>query len=353
MRLTVKEIRQATADSVVLTFEKPTESFNYHSGQYLTVVLDIDGESVRRAYSLCSSPFVDEFPSIGVKRVKGGKVSNYINDNIRIGSEIEVLPPMGNFKCEVESNGQRSIVLMGGGSGMTPLISISKTVLSQETASVVTLVNVNLNKENSLFVDDSLHLKTEYGVRFRVLDHFVEEEVITKKGLFRKEVLAQKGLPSKDTLYNYLEVLGIESSDENVCYLCGPSGLMDSSELALRAVGIDKSRIKRESFVADLSKSNQEALSFEGSSEVTIQIMGDSHVMKVQNKAILQSGLENGIEMPFSCQAGLCTACMGKCTEGVVEMEFSDGLTQEQIEQGYVLTCVGHAKSDKVTIVFE
>ena len=352
MKLTVKEIRQATPDSVVLTFEKPSEKFDYQSGQYTTVILDVNGESVRRAYSLCSSPFVDEFPSIGVKRVKDGIVSNYINDQVKVGSVVEILEPMGNFKCTVESNGQRSVVLMGGGSGMTPLISIAKTILTQETASAVTLVNVNLNASNNLFLKELEELKQKYAPRFRVLDHYVEDEILTKKGLFKK-VMAPKALPSKDVLGKYLEELGIESSDDNHCYLCGPSGLMDSSELALRAVGIDKSRIKRESFVADLSKANTDALSFEGASEVTIQIMGEEHVIKVEGKAILQAGLEKGIEMPFSCQAGLCTACMGKCTEGVVEMEFSDGLTQEQIEQGYVFTCVGHAKSDKVTIVFD
>jgi ring-1,2-phenylacetyl-CoA epoxidase subunit PaaE len=232
------------------------------------------------------------------------------------------------------------------------LISIAKTILAQEAASVVTLINVNINVKNSLFVDDLEALKAKYASRFRVLNHFVEDEVLTKKGLFKK-VMAPQGPPSKDTLLKYLEDLGIEASDDNFCYLCGPSGLMDSSELALRAVGVDKHRIYRESFVADLSKANTEATSFEGSSEVTIEIMGQEHKLKVQGKSILQAGLEVGLEMPFSCQAGLCTACMGKCTEGKVEMEFSDGLTADQIAEGYVLTCVGHAKSDKVTIVFD
>jgi ring-1,2-phenylacetyl-CoA epoxidase subunit PaaE len=352
MKLIVKAIRQATPDSVVITFEKPTEVFDYQSGQYITVILDVNGESVRRSYSLCSSPTEDEFPAIGVKRVNGGKVSNYINDNIKVGSELEILAPMGNFKHAIVPNGQRSVVLIGGGSGLTPLVSIAKTTLAQETASVVSLINVNINREYSLFADEIDALVAKYNGRFRVLNHYNEDEVLTKKGLFRKE-MAPKGLPSKDDLKKYLEELSIESSDDNFCYLCGPQGLMDSSELALRAIGIDKHKIMRESFVADTSKVNAEAKSFEGVSEVTIKIMGEEHVIHVQGKSILEAGLEKGIEMPFSCQAGLCTACMGKCTEGKVEMAYSDGLTKEQMEQGYVLTCVGHAKSDKITIEFD
>ena len=153
MKLTVKEVIKVTPDSVVLKFEKPTESFEYKSGQYITLILSIDGEEVRRAYSLCSSPTEDEYPAIGVKRVADGKVSNYVNDQVKVGEEFEVLEPMGNFKYDIEPNGQRSFVLMGGGSGMTPLISIAKTVLAQETASMVSLINVNLSKEYSLFAD--------------------------------------------------------------------------------------------------------------------------------------------------------------------------------------------------------
>jgi len=241
---------------------------------------------------------------------------------------------------------------MGGGSGMTPLISIAKTVLSQETASVVSLINVNLGREYSLFADALDELKAKHGARFRVLDHFTEEEVLTKKGLFKK-VMAPKGFPTPKSLKANLQELNIENTDENLCYLCGPAGLMDSSEEALKAIGIDKSRIFRESFVADASKANTSATDFTGTSEVTVKIMGEEHVLEVKGGSILEAGLNKGVEMPFSCQAGLCTACMGKCTEGVVEMEFSDGLQQEQIDQGYVLTCVGHAKSDKVTIEFE
>jgi ring-1,2-phenylacetyl-CoA epoxidase subunit PaaE len=352
MKLKVQSIRQATPDSVVLTFEKPSETFKYLAGQYITILVDINGESLRRAYSLCSSPTEDELPAIGVKKVKDGRVSTYINDQIKVGSELEILPPMGNFKVSISETAQRSVVLMGGGSGMTPLISIAKTVLAQEKASVVNLINVNIDRQNSLFADEIDTLVKKYEGRFRVVNHYNTDEVLTKKGFFRKE-MAAKGLPDKNVLREYLNQLQIEAYDDNYCYLCGPGGLMDSSELALRAVGIDKTRISRESFVADTSKANTEAKSFEGMSEVTIKIMGEQHTIHVQGKSILEAGLENGIEMPFSCQAGLCTACMGKCTSGTVEMEYSDGLTKEQKEQGYVLTCVGHPKSDKIVIEFD
>lgn len=352
MKLVVKEVIKVTPDSVVLKFNTPASDFKYHAGQYITLIVPIDGEEVRRAYSLCSSPTEDEFPAIGVKRVKDGKVSNFVNDHVQVGGEFEILEPMGNFKCEVEPNGQRSIVLMGGGSGMTPLISIAKTILAQETASMVSLINVNLSREFSLFADDLDALKAKYGARFRVIDHFTEEEVLTKKGLFKK-VMAPKDFPTPKTLKKYLEELHIEKTDENMCYLCGPSGLMDSSEEALKAVGIDKSRIFRESFVADVSHANKEATSFEGTSQVTIKIMGEEHQLEVKKESILDAGLSKGIEMPFSCQSGLCTACMGKCTSGEVGMEFSDGLSEEQIAEGYVLTCVGHPKTAEVTIEFE
>ena len=352
MKLKVKEVINATPDSVVLKFEKPSEDFNYLSGQYITLILTIDGEEVRRAYSLCSSPVVDELPAIGVKRVKGGKVSNYVNDQVKVGDELEILEPMGNFKYEVSPNDQRSFVLMGGGSGMTPLISIAKSVLASESASVVSLINVNLSREYNLFADKIDELKSQYGERFRLIDHYVEEEVLTKKGLFKK-VMAPKGIPSVSDLKKYLKSLHIENTDENLCYLCGPSGLMDSSGESLKAIGIDSSRIFRESFVADTSKANKEATSFDGTSEVTIKIMGEEHVIEVTDKPILETALTAGIELPYSCQSGLCTACMCKVTDGNAEMEFADGLTPEQQEEGYLLTCVGHPKSEKVTIEFE
>lgn len=352
MKLKVREVINATPDSVVLKFEKPAENFSYLSGQYITLILNIEGEEVRRAYSLCSSPVTDEFPAIGVKRVKDGKVSNYVNSNVKAGDELEVLEPMGNFKYEVSPNDQRSFVLLGGGSGMTPLISISKSVLASEPASMVSLINVNMTREFNLFADEIDALKSQYGSRFRVVDHYVEEEVMTKKGLFKK-VMAPKGVPSPKDLKNYLKDLQIENTDENLCYLCGPTGLMDSSAEALKAVGIDDSRIFRESFVADTSKANTSATSFEGVSEVTIKIMGDEHVIEVTDKPILETALSQGIELPYSCQSGLCTACMCKVAEGEVGMEFSDGLTPEQQEEGFVLTCVGHPKSDKITLDFE
>lgn len=352
MKLRVKEVISATPDSVVLKFENPTEGFNYLAGQYLTLILEIEGQEVRRAYSLCSSPVVDEHPAIGVKRVVGGKVSNYVNDHLKAGDQVEVLPPMGNFKYEIEPNGQRSFVLMGGGSGMTPLISIAKSVLASETASVVSLVNVNLTREYSLFADQIEALKTQYAERFRVIDHFTDQEVMTKKGLFKK-VMAPKGLPTSKDLKNYLKDLSIENTDENLCYLCGPKGLMDSSTEALKAVGIDESRIFRESFVADKSDANKAATTLEGGSQVTIKIMGDEYTLEVTDKSILETALDNGIEMPYSCQSGLCTACMGKCTQGEVEMEFSEGLADEQIQKGYILTCVGHPKTKNVTIEFD
>jgi len=351
MQLTVKEVAKVTPDSVVVTFEKPEDDFAYVSGQYITVKVPVNSEEERRAYSLCSSPTQDEFPAIGVKRVKGGKVSNFINDNIKAGDKIDILEPMGNFKFTPEEHAQRSIILIGGGSGMTPLFSIAKTALAEEKASMVTLINVNLSEQHSLFAKEIKALKSEYSTRFRVLDHYTEEKVLKKKGLFKK-VEEERGVPTAKTLKANLKELSIEGSDDNQVYLCGPGGLMDISKEALVSIGVDAKSIHRESFVADASAANEDAKSFEGTAEVTVKIMGEEHVIQVKDASILQTGLDAGVEMPFSCQSGLCTACMGKCTEGKVEMEFSDGLLPEQVEQGYVLTCVGHPKTAKVTIEF-
>jgi len=352
MKLTVKEVINVTPDSVVLKFDRPASDFDYVSGQYITFVQEIDGEEVRRAYSLCSSPVTDDFVAIGVKRVENGKLSNFINDHVKTGDEVELLAPIGNFKYEKEENGQRSFVLIGGGSGMTPLISIAKSVLASESASVVNLINVNRTEEYSLFANKLKELKAKYDGRFRVIDHFTREEIEVKKGLFRK-VKQKIGAPDKAKISEYLKNLQIESTDENLCYLCGPNGLMDSGKEALKSIGIDASRIFTESFVVDDSKANKDATSFEGTSEVTIKIMGEEHQINVEKESILETALSAGIELPYSCQSGLCTACLCKVEEGQVDMEFSDGLTQDQKDQGYVLTCVGHPKSSKVVLEFE
>lgn len=363
--LKVIEVRQETADTISIVFQQPEDKITYKPGQFLTLINTINGKEERRAYSICTSSYTDENLAVTVKRVEGGKVSNYLNDNVKVGQELIVLAPMGTFTLEPNPNNQRHVVLFGGGSGITPMMSILKTVLSQESGSLVSLIYSNRNQQSVIFATQLNELKTKYGERFRIVYHLddlnksVKSE--TKKGFlgFGSKTIETEipGFLTTEKIKAYFSQLNIEVTDPLEYFVCGPTPMMETVEKTLIALGADMSRFKKEVFVSLTSEDATSKSTKSSGSEVynvTVKIAGEEHSFDVaESDSILFTALDKGIDMPFSCQSGLCTACMGKCTSGKVEMDHDDGLTASQVEQGYVLTCIGHPKSEGIVIEIE
>lgn len=360
VKLKVKEVNKQTADAVEIVFEKPSFDFTYQSGQFLTLIVDIDGKEVRRAYSLCSSPYTDENPAVAVKRVKDGLMSNYVNENLKPGDEISILPAMGNFKLEANPSASREIVLLGGGSGITPLISILKTVLTQEPNSKVNLIYANRDKNSVIFKEEIEKWANQYPDRLKYASHFDEDSVeqpVKKKGLFNsifgKKVVNASGYLTIDQYIALFGSIQLNPSKDKEYYICGPSGMMHVADLTLQSVDIPASQIFRESFVADVEVGEKKESEVEGGSTVIAKLGGEEFEFQVTDDTILFTAMDKGIDIPYSCQSGLCTACMGKCVEGEVAMDVDMGLTDAQKAEGYVLTCVGRPKTKKVVIDFE
>ena len=346
--LKVKEIVQETRDAITIVFESPENKINYKSGQFLTLIVPMEGKDVRRAYSLCSSPFVDDDPAVTVKRVEGGLMSNWLPDHLKVGDTVKIMEPMGVFTTEYKSDNKRHIVMFAGGSGITPMMSITKSMLTQEPDSIISLIYCNRDIDSIIFKDKLEQMQTDYEGRFRVI-HILDDAPMNWQG--------HSGLLNHDMLVKIFERMPSWGADKTTYLMCGPEGMMKNVENLLEEQKIDKNQIYKESFVAgtidkELKKEGAEPSDGEiVSREVTVIYDGEEHKFTVEpDSTILETALDMGIDLPYSCQSGLCTACRGKCISGKVKLDEEEGLSEAELEEGYVLTCVGHPISDDVVI---
>ena len=342
--LTVKEVVRETADAITIVFEQPEPPIEYKAGQFLTLLADINGKSVRRAYSLSSSPFIDKDLAVTVKRVQGGVMSNYLNDTIKAGEEMEVMEPMGQFTTEFKADNKRHIVMFGGGSGITPLMSHAKSTMVQEPHSIVSLIYANRDINSIIFKDALQDLETKYEGRFRVI-HILDNAPLEWQG--------PSGLLNHEMLNDLLERIPNWGIDKTTYIMCGPEGMMNNVETLLAQQNIPADRIFKESFVAGtINKETGAATDTEIKTQtVTIIYEDEEYQVVVDPKThILDAALDMDIGLPYSCQSGLCTACRGKCVSGKVKMDEEEGLSKAEKEAGYVLPCVSHPLTDDVKI---
>ncbi len=344
LHLSVKEITEETKDTKTIHFWHPIhEALSYHSGQFLTVIPVINGNKVRRSYSLSSSPLIDHSPAITVKRIPGGVVSNYLCDQIKVGDSLEVIEPMGNFFVEPQADAAKTYVFMGAGSGITPLISMIKTILKSEPQSKVHLIYGSRHEDQIIFKKELEHLEKSHVGRFLVL-HVISQPAANWPGL--------KGRINKaSTVYYLKQEFGLNIAEAHY-YLCGPVGMMDEIQESLGMFDVPTAHIHRELFHANTPA--EETSEDDGSlkeQEITIIYEGKEHRVTVKpHETILEAALSADVDVPYSCQAGMCTACMGLCKSGKVMMDEEDGLTDNEIKKGYVLTCVAHPLSSGVVI---
>ena len=345
--LKVKEVVRETTDTVTISFWHPlNEMIKYESGQFLTVIPVINGQKVRRSYSMSSSPHTETALAISVKKVAGGLVSNWLNDSIKEGDFLEIMEPMGNFKVSPDARNSRTVVLIGAGSGITPLISIAKSILKVEAESRVILLYGSRDENNIIFKQQLAELVTQYGERFR-LNHALSQPSSSWTG--------QKGRLSASSMLNLLQVVPNFSASSAEYFLCGPDELMNETKAVLATLKVPENNVHKESFYhAAVATTIEDEDSDDGSlkgQEVTVLYEGSTYIFEVApHQTILEAALDLDIDLPYSCQAGMCTACMGKCTAGKVKLDEEDGLTKSELEKGFILTCVAHPLSKGVMI---
>lgn len=360
--LKVSKITNETADTVSLTFDIPSElkdKFQYEHGQYLTLKFDLNKKEERRAYSMSSSP-VEDGITVTVKKVDGGKVSTHICNNINTGDEISVMEPQGRFTITLDPDLNRTYYLFGAGSGITPLMSIAKTILEKEGLSTVFLFYGNRNEESIIFKSQLDAMAKKYDNQF-IVSHILSQPKKEKSGglggFFKKAKMSWTGTVGRienKTITKFLEEHPTRSKESHY-FICGPGNMIDEVENTLLGKGIDKKSIHSERFTTAASEDTATATpSIVNDAKLTVQLDGETiETVVKKGKTILDTLLDMKYEPPYSCCSGSCSTCMAKVVKGSVEMEACYALDDDEIEEGFILTCQSHPTTAEVEITFD
>lgn len=348
--LRVVDIKPQTDFAKEITFEIPhhqKRKFQYKAGQYLTLKFNLNGEEVRRSYSLCSSPTLEASLKIGVKRVKNGLVSNYINDKLKIGDTIEVMPPDGRFFVDVKKGNYKTYYLFAGGSGITPILSILKSILQTEKHSFVNMMYANRSQETIMFQAELEQLQAEFPDRF-ILIHYLSKP---KTSWMQKEKLVfEKGRVDADAIRAFMNQYPPYAQNVEY-YICGPEKMKDNIVQSLQNIDVPQNRIFVESFGSGEAKA---VTGIVENANLTALLNGEKiHTQIKQGKTILRSLLDNGNNPPYSCEGGVCSSCMCKIIQGKVAMRKNLALTEDEVANGYILSCQSLPLSEKIEVVFE
>ncbi len=351
-KLIIADIRRETADCVSIALAVPEnlkEIFQYKQGQYITLRTNIHGEDVRRSYSICSSPLDNEL-RVAVKKVEGGIFSTYANEQLQKGDTLEVMPPLGKFFTDLNPEQSRKYVGFASGSGITPLLSIIKTTLRTELTSEFTLVYGNRNRHSIIFKEALEGLKNLYMNRFRVIYILSREKTDSDINFGRIDADKCGALCEK--------TIDIHSTD--AFFLCGPENMIFSVKDQLEQMGVEKKKIHFELFTTAGTKrssvvSRESSVKTEVKSKITIKLDGVSFDFDLgfEGDAILDAALKNGADLPYACKGGVCCTCRAKLVEGEVDMDVNYGLEPDEIEQGFILTCQSHPRTEKVVVDFD
>ena len=349
--LKIAEIVPETADANSIRFEIPLElrdAFAFRAGQHLTLRATIDGEEVRRNYSLCTAPAEGDW-MVTVKRIGGGIFSNWVGDRLKAGDTIEVMVPHGSFTTDFGSANRRHLVGIAGGSGITPVMSLIKTLLREEPDSRFTLIYGNRDSSSIIFLEALAGLKDKYLGRLEIY-HFLDQE--------EQDIELFNGMLSRERLEEAITHLVPDAAVVDGWFICGPGPMMDSAEAALLDRNIPKDRIHIERFTADRPPEAvaQEIAQLQTQAEgVSVSVTLDGRTRRVPFTAgnILDSARASGLPAPFACKAGVCATCRAKVTKGKVEMAVHYGLTDEEVADGYVLTCQSVPVGDGVAVDYD
>jgi ring-1,2-phenylacetyl-CoA epoxidase subunit PaaE len=328
-----------------------TDSFRFIQGQSITVRATLDGEEVRRNYSICSSPYDNEL-RIAVKQVPSGKFSTFANQSLKKGDVLELLPPTGKFYTVLDPGVKKNYVAFAAGSGITPILSIIKTTLKTEPGSTFLLVYGNKQRKSILFREELEALKNIYLDRFQII-HILSRER-TESTLHAGRIDTEKCRIISEKIIN------LSTIDE--FFICGPKAMIDSVKEFLLNKGIDPKKIHFELFNAPqkltgidekkLAESKQYA---NARAQVSIQLDGmvSQFELDFNGETILNAAMKQGIDLPFACKGGMCCTCRAKLESGEVDMDHNYALEHEEVEAGFILTCQSHPRSETLFVNFD
>ena len=355
--LRVRAVEPDTQEAVVVSFEVPhdlREVFGFTQGQYLTLRADVDGQDLRRSYSICAGVDDDEL-RVGVRKVRGGVFSNWINAQLKVGDVIQVMEPQGRFFVPIEPHAQRHHVGIAGGSGITPVLSIMKTVLAREPHSRFTLIYGNRQLRSTMFKEEIEDLKNRYMKRLSLQHVFSDEHT---------DAPINSGVMNREKIGEFLQSVVPARSIDHV-YVCGPFQMNDEAEAALLAAGVPEESIHIERFGVALPANG----AAESVGAVVHQALpGDAPTARVViirdglsrevpftkgQPSILDAASAAGMEVPYSCTSGVCGTCRAKVVEGEVRMERNFALDKKEVANGFILTCQAHPLTERVVLSFD
>ncbi len=355
--LKIANVQPETDAAVCITFCVPDElknTFSFNPGQFLTLKADIDGQTVRRSYSICSG-VNDGDLRVGIKRVHDGVFSNYANDNFKVGDTVEVMPPQGNFGTELNPDNQKNYMCLAVGSGITPMLSIIKSVLAVEENSVITLIYGNSRSNSVMFKEELSFIKNRYMQRFNWINIMSQED--QGADLLNGRIDNKKGY-----LLQKYKLIDIHNTDN--AFICGPESMMSEVSRGFRIEGLRDDQIHYELFANSeedsqlrMKKAAQRVRDYGETKTSKVTVRADGRAIQFDlatvGENILDAGMRNGMELPFSCKAGVCSTCRCKLIEGQVDMDIAHGLEPHEIEAGYILSCQAHPISNDVIVDFD
>ena len=350
--LKITDVRRETEDCVSLAFAVPEtleKDFIFTQGQHLTLRRQLNGEDVRRTYSICTGPDDGEL-RVAVKKVPGGKFSTFANEKLRVGDALEVLPPAGRFFTELKKDRAAAVVAFAAGSGITPILSIMKAVITREPDSHFTLFYGNRNSESVIFREVIEGLKNEHLDRLSI--HYVLTREHPGSDLFAGRITGEKCRRFAQLLFEPEEVEDF--------FICGPFDMLQDLRQTLKELGVPRERIHYELFTApgsEPAKKQAQPVEIQSDEQVQVQIQLDGErigfTMPTQGQAVLDAALAAGADLPFACKGGVCCTCRAKLESGEVEMAVNYGLEPEEVEAGFVLTCQSYPRSKELVLNFD
>ena len=351
--LRIKKVNRETDQCVSVEFEIPenlASSFQFKQGQSLTMRTILNGEEVRRTYSLCSSPLDNKW-KVAIKKVEDGLFSSFANENLKAGDVVDVMEPVGKFYTELYTANKKNYLAFAAGSGITPVISIIKTTLRAEPNSTFTLVYGNRSRSSIIFFEELEGLKNKFIDRFNLINILSRERTDSQLNFGRIDI---GKLSELEKLIDYKKM------DE--IFICGPEEMIFCVKNFLEQKDISEKKIHFELFTTSGQKKQgtrskeQETTNDGPQSKITVKVDGRSFDFDLSlnsDTTILDAALKQGADLPFACKGGMCCTCKAKLIEGEVEMDVHWGLEHEEVDKGYILTCQSHPKTEKVVVDFD
>ncbi|MCB0458192.1 MAG: ferredoxin--NADP reductase [Flavobacteriaceae bacterium] len=341
--LPISEIHKETPNSVVITFQVPQnlkETFKYQAGQYLNIKFTHTGKELRRSYSLCSAANSDSW-QIGIKKVSGGAFSVYANEVLKVGDVLEVMPPQGHFVLQTNPANNNHYIAFAAGSGITPVMSMIKTVLAEEPQSTFTLVYGNQSMAETMFYSELESLRKHYSERLKMEYFFSRESV---EGCFFGRI--------ERSMVNFLLKNKYKDVDFHSYYVCGPEEMIHEVKNTLTDKDISEKSIHFELFTSKEQGTLTEA--HDGQTQLTVTVDDETKTfMMKQDKSVLEATLAEDLDAPYSCQGGICSTCIARVKEGKVEMRKNQILTDSELEEGLILTCQSHPTTPTLVVDYD